>query len=166
MNIIPLTHGMFAVVDSDVADEMSKHKWMARRSNGGWYAARAVWMPTEKKCRQISMHRLIAGATKGQFVDHIDGDTLNNKRENLRICTNAQNLQNMRAHKGRSTKGVHFTKKRSHLCNPWHAYITLNRKRKHLGYFSSAESAQAAYNTAADELFGEFARKIPAEVAA
>jgi hypothetical protein len=105
------------------------------------------------------MHRLIVGAEDGFQVDHINGDTLDNRRENLRVCSQFENQRNMRP-RSRGTKGVHFTVNRSHLKSPWQAYITFNRKRKHIGYFCTMEEAQAAYNKEAVKLFGDFASPV------
>jgi hypothetical protein len=108
------------------------------------------------------MHREIAGAPKGMVVDHIDGNELNNRRSNLRVCTVSQNHQNRRRTWGRSRyKGVCFLKKR----NKWKAEIMVNRKHIHIGCFDEEEEAAKAYDKKAAELFGEFAYfNLPREV--
>lgn len=104
------------------------------------------------KYEQFYLHRYITQCPKGKYVDHIDGNRLNNVRTNLRICTNAENIRNRKAVKGKY-KGVHFSKK----LNKWVAQITTNYKCKHLGCFGSEKEAALAYNEAAIELHGEFA---------
>lgn len=151
---------MFAEVDGDMVDTLSAYRWCVSRANGGYYAVRGVWDRALKSTRLVAMHRSIIGAVKGQFVDHVDGDTMNNRRDNLRICTNAQNIRNMRPHAGRTTKGVHFMLSREQSPRPWQAYITHCGHRIHLGYFASAQEAQAAYNASATRLFGEFAHVV------
>lgn len=91
-------------------------------------------------------------ATKEQLIDHINGDSLDNRRSNLRYCTYSQNLMN--THKVRSAsgyKGVYRHRKR------WYAHITLNGRRFYLGLFKTPQDAAHAYNAKAKELFGEFA---------
>ncbi len=100
------------------------------------------------------MHRMIMGEPKGMFVDHIDGNSQNNRRSNLRICTPAQNLQNQRPKGGTSRyKGVYFHKKD----NKWMAKIGFNGKNTYLGLFEDEILAARAYDKKAKELFGEFA---------
>jgi hypothetical protein len=88
------------------------------------------------------------------FVDHIDHDLLNNRRENLRVCTNAQNSRNSKLSKCNKTgyKGVYCLNRRS-----FRARIVVDYKTIHLGYFSNAGDAAKAYNEAALKYFGEFA---------
>jgi hypothetical protein len=89
------------------------------------------------------------------LIDHKDGDPLNNRPENLRVCTQSQNLQNKKSNK----KGTKSGLKGAHLLNGyWAAHIKLDGKQTHLGYFSTPEEAHEAYVAAANENFGEFAR--------
>lgn len=158
---IKLTRDFVTEIDDDMMEELGRFSWCASvGTNGGPYATRTEWMPDKKRYRVVRMHRQITGALRGQCVDHIDGDSLNNRRSNLRICSNAENIRNMKPHNGRSTKGVHFTKRRSHMQTPWHAYITHDMKRIHIGYFESESLAQSAYNEAARRIHGEFSRTI------
>ena len=108
------------------------------------------------------LHRLVFQWHHGrvpEMVDHIDGDTLNNRIENLRECTNAQNQFNSRRKvTNRSgAKGVVYHPK----CTgkPWHAKINHNGRRISLGYHKTLEEAAAAYAVGAALIAGEFARK-------
>ena len=91
-----------------------------------------------------------------QHIDHIDGDGCNNKITNLRLVTVTQNTQNTskRGFCSSVYKGVSW----SNSVNKWHSYITHNKKRKHLGYFITQLDAAIAYDKAAKELFGEYAK--------
>ncbi len=101
------------------------------------------------------MHRAILNAPKGLLVDHIDGNGLNNRKSNLRLCTFAQNAHNSRPRRNSSSryKGVcwHKVKKK------WTVSIYKGGKRTYLGYYDDEIEAALAYDRKATELFGEFA---------
>jgi len=103
---------------------------------------------------RVLLHRLLIGAIKGQFVDHANGDSLDNRRDNLRLCTHAQNMANrkMARHNRTGLKGV------ERKGNGWRARITKDGVRCHLGYFKTAAEAAAAFTEAARRLHGEFFR--------
>lgn len=100
------------------------------------------------------MHRLIMNPLNNLFIDHKDGNGLNNQKENLRICTQAQNIGNSIISKNNKSgiKGVCWDKAR----NKWRASITINNKHVHLGRFLNINNAKDAYIKAAKEYFGEF----------
>jgi len=102
------------------------------------------------------LHRFIMNCPKDMIVDHINGDKLDNRKCNLRICTQAQNCCNSKKQKNNTSgyKGVcwHTTRKK------WFSSIKYNKKNISLGYFNTPEEAYAAYCKAAKELHGEFAR--------
>ena len=103
------------------------------------------------------MHRVILKAKKGQYVDHGDDNGLNNQRNNIRICTNSQNLQKARKKKGKASskyKGVHFVE----MTKKWKATITTNYKFYYLGCFKTEKEAAIAYNKAAKKYYKDFAR--------
>jgi len=101
------------------------------------------------------IHRLIMKANKGEIIDHIDGNKLNNMKENLRICTTSQNMMNRPAPISNTSgfKGVWWHKR----ANKWTAGIELKGKQIHLGSFDFKKEAAKAYNNAAIKYFGEFA---------
>lgn len=98
----------------------------------------------------VYMHRLLTEAPDGIDVDHANGNGLDNRRGNLRLATRSQNQGNMRTRRGKRFKGVTFYKR----TGKWMARI----QHRHLGYFETEEEAAAAYNEAAAETWGEFAR--------
>ena len=101
------------------------------------------------------MHRLISQPADGEFVDHIDGDGLNNRRANLRNCTHAQNMANTAVTRRNKLglKGAFASKSGK----AFRAVIRVSGQRMHLGYYATPEEAAAAYRGAAKVIYGEFA---------
>lgn len=159
MKTMPLTKGKHAIVDDEDFEALSKHRWTASQSSEGkWYTMRAVpkSLRVGGKRTKIFMHREIMGAESGFDVDHINVNTLDNRRVNLRVCTHAENCRNGSTHRDNPTgfKGVSFDKGRGRF----RAMITFNYRPKFLGRFNTAHEAALAYDAAAIEKFGKFAR--------
>ena len=102
------------------------------------------------------MHREILRPRENFVCDHINGDGLDNRRINLRICSFSGNVRNSRVRKDNSSgvKGVYFQKRYRN----WKAYIYVNEKYIHLGCFKNVQGAALAYNRAAQKYCGKFAR--------
>lgn len=103
---------------------------------------------------------------KDKVVDHINGDTLDNRKQNLRICTKAENNRNRRVNSRLGTvpyKGVY--KRKNSKINSYRASVSYQDKTYNLGHYNTPEEAAEVYNNKATELFGEFANlnKIPKE---
>lgn len=156
MKTISLSQNKVALVDDADFEWLNQWKWSAYKGKGTFYAARSIYKG-HKKVAQVQMHALIIGTPKGMDTDHRDGNGLNNQRLNLRICTHAQNQQNQATYtqvKSSKFKGVSQYKH----TNKWCAGISICGKRKWLGYFESEIDAANAYDKAAREYYGEFAR--------
>jgi hypothetical protein len=148
---ITLTKGFVTIVDEEDYDWLNQWKWHYSKVRDTGYAVRGDRI-SSGKLKIIRMHRLIVNPPVGMFIDHINGDRLDNRKCNLRICTNIQNSHNRKINNGRKYKGVCFERIK------WRAYIDVNKVRIHLGMFSSEIDAAKAYNEAAVKYFGEFAR--------
>ncbi|MBA7605706.1 hypothetical protein ES703_12840 [subsurface metagenome] len=147
--LIALTQGKFAIVDAEDYGRLNQDKWYAGKCKNTYYAGRVEGGKT------IKMHREIMRAPKGVLVDHINHNGLDNRKSNLRLCTNAQNCYNQQACATGTSKykGVSWHKSRS----KWSARIRCDRKLYNLGEFDNEMEAAMAYDDKAVELFGEFA---------
>jgi len=149
---IPLTKGKRAKVDDNDFERISRFKW--RCSINGYAVRHSSRKDGPRKT--IRMHRFIMNAADGTIVDHVDGDRLNNQRENLRICTwqeNCHNVLNCRSNKTSRYKGVCWHKRDER----WRAQIKIDGKVLHLGRFDTEVEAACAYDSAARTYHGEFA---------
>jgi hypothetical protein len=150
---IDLTHGKCAIIDVGDYRRIAPYRWYAARAGkkGTWYARGTV------NGRTIWLHRFIMRPGRGLDVDHRLGNTLDNRRSQLRVCTRAQNLANRAVGLKSATaiKGVH----RHSNGRQFVAYIQKEYKRHYLGTFPTADAARAAYTAASRLLQGEFARE-------
>lgn len=149
--LIPLTRNREVLVDDELYDELNRYKWFTLTSSTSksGYAARSGPRPQKQA---ILMHRVIMNALTGDEIDHINGNTLDNRRINLRVVTRSQNVQNSRPQKGKY-KGVSLRKGKGR----WRARIMLNGKLIHLGDFKTAEEAAKVYDESALFYFGDYA---------
>lgn len=159
---VQLTQRMVALVDdADFETVMDAGRWHAHRAGRLFYARRNTWQ--DGRSITVRLHTFLTG---WPLVDHINGDGLDNRRSNLRAATAQENARN----RGRRTtsvsgyKGVSWHKASAR----WQASIGVGDRRwKHLGYFSDSADAARAYDAAAINIFGPYARpNFPQETAA
>jgi len=156
MKTIELTQSEMTIVDDSDYEELSQYKWYADRRADIYYAVRSIQIngrPTAEL-----MHRRILGLKQGdrKHTDHINGNGLDNRRGNLRVCTRAQNIRNQRIRCDNTSgyKGVYWEKG----TGKWHVQIVFNSRKIYLGLFNSLFVAALAYNAAALKYHGKFAR--------
>lgn len=151
--------GTSVLVDDEDYEYLSQFKWHIQKGTG--YAARIDRSVVPK--RTVFMHKDVMGNPQST-VDHIHHDRIDNRKQNLRLCTIAQNNYNSRKRKDGVTskyKGVYLNK----ISNMYTSHITFKGKRIFLGNYKIQENAAYYYNEKARELFGEFAylNDLPAE---
>lgn len=149
---VELNAGHEMLIDADTRGLMEGRGWTARATGKSGYIYVASQYRDGKAKRTILLHRLIMGAGPGQVVDHINGNTLDNRRENLRLCSAKDNARNNKPRRVGAYKGVSKRGAR------WIATITIDSRQLALGTFGSEIEAAVAYDRAAAEAFGEFAR--------
>tara|TARA_R110000851_G_scaffold130233_1_gene263723 strand:+ start:944 stop:1768 length:825 start_codon:yes stop_codon:yes gene_type:complete len=160
---IPLSQNKVALVSPEDYHFLIQHKWCAQAAKHNHYAVRTAPNPdTKSKYKSIKMHRVILARMVGcdllktEHCDHINGNGLDNRRENLRICTHAENQRNSRSRGGSSSqyKGVYWRRD----TEKWHSAIWMDGKPHYLGIFTSEIEAAKAYDAVALKHFGRFAK--------
>ena len=151
---IQLTQGKVAIVDDSDYEELSKYKWYANCIKGTYYAVHTI--NKKSGCNiKILMHRFILNAKKGIIIDHINRDTLNNSRSNLRECNHKENRLNSKLNKNNKTgfRGVSIYGK----TNKFTASIKLHKNTR-IGIYENSIDAAKAYNEYALKYNGKFAK--------
>lgn len=154
MKKIKLTKGKYALVDDSSFEFLSQWSWYAKKDYlNTFYAARTCRLSGRPKT--IRMHRFIVKCPKNKQVDHVNRDKLDNRIDNLRICSSSQNTANKGLNSTNKSgyKGVHWNSG----YNKWAAQIKTNKKIIHLGYFEDKTKAAEAYNKMAIKIFKSFA---------
>ncbi len=144
MKEIKLTQGKVALIDDIDFDSVSKFRWYYNRG----YAVRQPQMVNSIRRGKIALHRFILGSKESNSTDHINGNTLDNRRKNLRFVTVMQNSWNNKS------KGITFHKRDK----KWQARIQVDGNRIQLGYFPNKKMASISYKLATKKYYGEYAR--------
>lgn len=161
---IQLTQGKVAFIDDEDFHLISSRKWayhIDKKNSSNEYAVSSYY--EDSKVKAYRMHRVILGISNPKIlIDHIDGNGLNNRRLNLRICTPQQNCRN---HKSKNKNSNHLFKGVSNVSyksnsivkKPFRAHITIDNRYIHLGCFVTQEEAAKSYDLNALKYFGDYA---------
>lgn len=142
----------YALVDDEDYQKLNKYKWCFSQKKTGSAVIRKI----KGINSTITMHKQIMNTPKGMVIDHINHITFDNRKCNLRICTNSENARNQLPRYDKKTskhKGVCWYKP----YKKWRSRINYNKKEINIGYFKTEKEASKAYNKKAIELFGSFA---------
>jgi hypothetical protein len=150
---LTLVGGEKALIDlEDLPRVAPLRTYALRQSSGHTYV---LCKPADDpKAKIFRLHRFILQAKPGQCVDHVNGNGLDNRKSNLRLCTNAENRRNSAKHRDGAAKYKGIIK----LREKWQAGVSVGGLKHRLGPYPTEEDAASAYNIGALELHGEFAR--------
>lgn len=158
MKYIQLTQGKQTLVDDEDFEYLNQWKWAYEKRYNR--AVRSVYIKGSGRKNQKNdtwlMHRLIMNVPANKYIDHINGNTLDNRKQNLRICTHAQNMLNKKQVATNNTSGFKGVSWNKHA-GRWMSKINIHRKQLYIGLFDTKEEAALAYNKMALKLHGEFA---------
>jgi hypothetical protein len=141
-------------IDDEDAERVMSHAWWV--SSAPEIDGHILCFSAKIGKKSVKLHRFIMGATAGRIVDHQDGNRLDNRKQNLRVCGLGDNNRNLGISL-RNTSGYKGVTKRG---NKWEANIKFNGEHIYLGRYDSAEKAAEIYNQKAKELFGEYHREL------
>ncbi len=156
---IDLGRGFSAQIDPEDLFIIVAHSWTAMTLKTGECEV-YHYAQTKIKNKTILMHRLIADPERKQVVDHKNGDGLDNRKANLRVCSHSQNMQNKRLYRNNKSgrKGVYKVPCSAGNSVRWRSEINVNKRRVRLGTYETLDAASAAYEEASKRLHGEFRR--------
>lgn len=150
--LIPISNGEFTVVDDEDHADLSTLSWHRHKEG---YVVHTFWDEDGSGRRRsitLLMHRLVLRAPSFVLVDHWNGDPLDNRKQNLRTATHQENAWNRGKSSGQALKGIYAFR------NGWKARIKRDGQSIYLGLYTNPIHAALAYDEAARQLFGEFAR--------
>ena len=149
MKEIFLTQGYITIIDDDDYEMVSKYKWYARKCGNILYASRCIKRNGVKTT--LPLHCAILGYKQGYIIDHINGNGLDNRKENLRHLTIRQNAQNRHTEKSSKFPGVFWDSR----AKKWRSMIKINGDKKYLGSYADEKEAFNAYCSASLLFAGE-----------
>lgn len=161
MKIIPLSQGYETIIDDNDYDLVTQYSWhvIFKNANKIPYAQNRIWNKELKKYENWSLHRWLLRPPKNMDIDHINGNSLDNRRSNLQVVPRSMNIFNKAPyHKSKRSsqyRGVCWDKSR----NKWSAHICRQGKQKTIGRYDNEKDAALAYNKEAIKLYGFVAKR-------
>ena len=151
MKTISLTRGYSTIIDDEDFEAISKYHWSVHVRNKKAYAKTTIW--NQNRRTRVLMHRMILNHSgKESFIDHVNGDSLDNRRENLRLCTHQENCMN-RNPQSNSTTGINGVTKYKDV---YRVKITFQGKDYWIGYAKTIDQGREMRRAKEKELFKEF----------
>lgn len=154
--LIRMAQPRYAKVDPADYKRLREYEWFSIKGTRNFYAVRRVKGTNGTRFAMTYMHRELIEFPDGMLIDHVNQNSMDNRRANLRAATRAQNIRNRKKFSnstGSKYKGIYWDKNRKR----WITRIMLEKKKIHLGYFQNEIDAAKAYDRAARKYHGEFA---------
>ena len=145
--------GSFFIIDAEDFASVAKYSWALGKRG---YPVAHTSRKNPDGPKTFPLHRMLIDTSEEGDVDHISGDKLDNRKENLRICSHQENMFNQKLRNTNSTGYYGVSRMKS--CGKYEAYIHIDGRKKYLGLFDTAEKAALARDEAAILMFGEYAR--------
>ncbi len=155
MKVIHLTQNKVTWLDNEDFERVNKYKWHAnKKTTGVFYAYRKQWIPEKQKYITIIMHRFIMNCPEDMEIDHIDHNGLNNQKSNLKICSHADNMRNIKVRRTSNSgfRGISWDKKNK----KWRITICKEKKFYNRGRFTELEDAVKEHRKSFKEIFGYY----------
>lgn len=156
--LIPLTQGKFAIVDDDDYISLSKYKWCIKERSQPYPTRNVLNIVGDRRQKRVLMHREIMNAKRGVIIDHINGNVLDNRKINLRLCNRLQNRFNQKPISTGIKKSKYKGVRLSSNGKVFEAWIRFNNKRIYLGRSTNEKYLAELYDISANKYFNEFAR--------
>ena len=154
MSSIVLSSGETCLIDGEDLERVNRYTWRLEHFNRKSYVRCSI--SKNGKVTKARLHRFILGAKPGDVVDHKNGDTLDNRKSNLRYCTLSESAKNRV--KNKTSKNKYKGVRKEPHCSRWSAFISIDSKKTYLGIFKTEEDAAKAYNIAAKKNYKQYAK--------
>jgi len=156
MRIITLVRGQNVIVDADLFEELNKYRWFLANDGYARRTKEVAKIDGKRVVKAYLMHREVLGTPRGMITDHINGNKLDNRKANLRVCTRSENAMNRStpSHNISGYKCIHWLSREKRWC----VAVTGGKKKVHVGTYKNISEAVLARDLVIQQLHGGFAR--------